>query len=66
MVHLDDLLLRRTRIGLLLTQGGAEHFEQIKAIALSEGWTDTQWAAEQARYMQIWQQYYSLPPSLKQ
>jgi len=66
VVHLDDLLLRRTRIGLLLTQGGADHFEQIKAIALNEGWTDTQWATEQARYMQIWQQYYSLPPSLKQ
>lgn len=59
--HLDDLLLRRTRLGLLLNRGGADHFPAIKAIALSEGWSEAQWAAEEARYNGIWQQYYSLP-----
>lgn len=65
VVHLDDLMLRRTRLGLLLEQGGASHFEAIKAIAFSEGWTEDKWASEQARYSAIWQQYYSLPNSLK-
>jgi glycerol-3-phosphate dehydrogenase len=59
--HLDDLLLRRTRLGLLLAQGGAAHFPVIRAIALSEGWTESQWDSEQARYREIWQQSYSLP-----
>ena len=61
VVHLDDLMLRRTRLGLLLVKGGAAHFDTIKQIALSEGWTEERWASEQARYSQIWQAYYSLP-----
>jgi glycerol-3-phosphate dehydrogenase len=65
VVHLDDLMLRRTRLGLLLEQGGAAHFETIKKMALSEGWAEDKWASEQARYSAIWQQYYSLPNSLK-
>ena len=65
VVHLDDLLLRRTRIGLLLKEGGAAHFDAIKQIALSEGWTEEQWNAEQVRYSAIWQHYYSLPAGVK-
>ena len=61
VVHLDDLMLRRTRLGLLLVKGGAAHFDTIKQMALSEGWTEERWASEQARYSQIWQAYYSLP-----
>ncbi len=61
VVHLDDLMLRRTRLGLLLVKGGAAHFDTIKQIALSEGWTEERWVSEQARYSQIWQAYYSLP-----
>lgn len=61
VVYLDDLMLRRTRLGLLLKEGGAEHFNTIKQIALSEGWTQARWASEQARYSQIWHTYYSLP-----
>ncbi|HRH90984.1 MAG TPA: glycerol-3-phosphate dehydrogenase/oxidase [Agitococcus sp.] len=61
VVHLDDLMLRRTRLGLLLVKGGATHFDTIKQIALSEGWTEERWVSEQARYSQIWQTYYSLP-----
>lgn len=59
--HLDDVLLRRTRLGLLLAEGGAAHFLTIKAIALSEGWTEVQWAVEEKRYLDIWHQFYSLP-----
>lgn len=61
VVHLDDLMLRRTRLGLLLVKGGAAHFDTIKQMALSEGWTEERWASEQARYSQIWRAYYSLP-----
>lgn len=61
VVHLDDLMLRRTRLGLLLVKGGAAHFDTIKQMALSEGWTEQRWASEQTRYSQIWHAYYSLP-----
>jgi glycerol-3-phosphate dehydrogenase len=64
VVHLDDFMLRRTRLGLLLEQGGAAHFKTIKEMALSEGWTEQQWTSEQVRYSAIWQQSYSLPSSL--
>ncbi len=62
VVHLDDLMLRRTRLGLLLAQGGKEHMPRIHDIALSEGWTEAQWQTELERYDAIWQRYYSLPP----
>ncbi len=61
VLHLDDLMLRRTRLGLLLEQGGSVHFPTIKAMALSEGWTEPQWEEEATRYMDIWHQFYSLP-----
>jgi glycerol-3-phosphate dehydrogenase len=59
--HLDDVMLRRTRLGLLLPEGGAAHFPTIKAIALSEGWSEAQWDVEATRYVDIWHQFYSLP-----
>ncbi|PTQ89419.1 glycerol-3-phosphate dehydrogenase/oxidase [Agitococcus lubricus] len=65
VVHLDDLLLRRSRLGLLLVDGGLHHIERIKAIALAEGWTESYWQSELARYQSIWQRYYSLPQGLK-
>jgi len=58
--HLDDLLLRRTRLGLLLEDGGSQHFEKIRALVQPElGWTDQTWQAELARYQQIYSQAYS-------
>ena len=59
--HLDDVMLRRTRLGLLLPEGGAAHFPTIKAIALSEGWSEAQWDVEATRYVDIWHRFYSLP-----
>lgn len=61
VVHLDDLLLRRTRLGLLLPNGGLDHFDTLRAIALDEDWSEAHWNAEVARYRDIWQRYYSLP-----
>jgi glycerol-3-phosphate dehydrogenase len=63
VVHLDDLLLRRVRLGLLLPQGGAALTGQIQAICQAElGWADGRWADEWAAYQQRWQDNYSLPP----
>jgi glycerol-3-phosphate dehydrogenase len=62
IVHLDDLLLRRTRLGNLLPQGGWEAFERIRKICQPElGWDDCRWEQEQAAYFNLWQRAYSLP-----
>jgi len=60
VAHLDDLLLRRVRLGLLLPQGGQALLEQIRSIVQPElGWDDPTWETEQRRYLQIWQGSYS-------
>jgi glycerol-3-phosphate dehydrogenase len=65
VVHLDDLLLRRLRIGMLLPEGGLPHIEQIRAIAQPElGWSDEKWAAEVERYRGIWRHHYGPPAVL--
>lgn len=62
VMHLDDLLLRRTRLGLLLKNGGEELFPEMEKICLQElGWDDIKWQNEVARYRLIWQKHYSLP-----
>lgn len=60
--HLDDLLLRRVRLGLLLPNGGRALLPQIRAICQPElGWDDARWLAEEAAYLALWQRSYSLP-----
>jgi len=62
--HLDDLLLRRTRIGLLLRGGGSAQMERIRAICQAElGWNDVRWEHEEAAYRTLWACHYSLPPA---
>lgn len=62
VVHLDDLLLRRVRIGLLQPQGGSALLPRIRAICQAElGWSDEQWDAETAAYIALWRTHYSLP-----
>jgi glycerol-3-phosphate dehydrogenase len=61
--HLEDLLLRRTRLGLLLPHGGRDYLPRIREICQPElGWDDGRWAAEEQSYLDLWQQCYSLPP----
>jgi len=63
VAQLDDLFLRRTRIGLLLPHGGAALFEDVRRICQQElGWDDTRWEAEIAAYRTLWESHYSLPP----
>jgi len=60
--HLDDLLLRRTRLGMCLANGGAELYPVLEALFKSERqWNSEQWDTEVNRYKAIWQNYYSLP-----
>lgn len=62
VIHLDDLLLRRTRLGLLLKHGAEALFSQLADIFEQElGWDKTKWQDEVARYNSIWQQSYYLP-----
>lgn len=64
VIHLDDLLLRRTRLGLILPNGAitASISDTIKQICQQElGWDEAQWQQELKRYQQLWQRYYHLP-----
>lgn len=62
VVHLDDLLLRRVRLGLLLPEGGKAVLPRIRAICQPElGWDDATWQEEEAAYLALWQRHYSLP-----
>ena len=62
VVHLDDLMLRRTRLGLLLANGAASVLEQIEPLFREElGWSTGQWASERARYSEIVRRNYSIP-----
>jgi glycerol-3-phosphate dehydrogenase len=64
VLHLDDLMLRRTHLGLLLKNGGAQLFSVLRAIFAEEkGWDSERWEQEQERYMNIWRQHYFLPQS---
>lgn len=66
VIHLDDLLLRRTRFGLLLAQGGMALLGQVRELCQSRlGWDDQRWLQEQQRYLKIYQQFYSLPSAAK-
>lgn len=62
VVHLDDLLLRRLRLGVLLPRGGLDLIDQIKTrVQASLGWSDSTWEAEVHRYQNIWEENYFLP-----
>jgi glycerol-3-phosphate dehydrogenase len=59
VVHLDDLLLRRVRLGLLLPQGGLRSMARIRAIAQPElGWSDDRWLKEVDDYTRLWNRSY--------
>jgi glycerol-3-phosphate dehydrogenase len=54
VVHLDDLLLRRTRLGHLLPKGGAMLGGKLKARLLAPlGWDDSRWNTEWKDYLAL-------------
>ncbi|WLP94558.1 glycerol-3-phosphate dehydrogenase/oxidase [Psychrobacter sp. M13] len=64
VIHLDDLLLRRTRLGLILPHGAMTPLisARLKQICQQElGWNEQKWQQEVARYNDLWQRYYHLP-----
>src|SRR5690606_26605267 len=62
VARLDDLLLRRVRLGLLLPDGGSECLPRIRAIVQPElGWSDARWEAEETAYRALVAASYSLP-----
>ena len=62
VAHLDDLLLRRVRLGLLLPEGGAELFPLVRRICQQElSWTDARWDGEQAAYVALIARSHSVP-----
>jgi len=62
VVHLDDLLLRRTRLGFQLPEGALpfleRHGDRLRAML---GWDGERWAREVARYRRIWEGAYRRP-----
>jgi glycerol-3-phosphate dehydrogenase len=62
VVHLDDLLLRRVRVGLLLPEGARAILPAIRSICQPElGWDDHRWENEESAYLSLWRMHYSLP-----
>ncbi|WP_440464527.1 glycerol-3-phosphate dehydrogenase/oxidase [Psychrobacter sp. ASPA161_6] len=64
VIHLDDLLLRRTRLGLILPHGAMTPLisARLKPICQEElGWDEQRWQQEIERYQNLWQRYYHLP-----
>jgi glycerol-3-phosphate dehydrogenase len=60
--HLDDLLLRRTRIGLLVKDGAMQHIDRVRELVQPLlAWDDARWAREVERYRGICRDFYSLP-----
>ncbi|MGB7757572.1 MAG: glycerol-3-phosphate dehydrogenase/oxidase [Salinisphaera sp.] len=62
--HLDDLMLRRTRLGLLLAEGGRAELACIEPWCRDLlGWSAGRWRDERERYEQIWQALHApMPP----
>ena len=62
VTHLDDLLLRRVRLGMLQPEGARltiePHAERLRA---ELGWSPERWQEEWQRYLQIVQDFYSVP-----
>ncbi|MBR9871128.1 MAG: glycerol-3-phosphate dehydrogenase/oxidase [Gammaproteobacteria bacterium] len=62
VVHLDDLLLRRTRLGLVLPNGAETLLPELRHRCQPLlGWSEAQWQAEVDRYLTLYRQSYSLP-----
>ncbi len=62
IVHLQDLLLRRLRIGLLVRDGGAALLPRVRTLCQSRlGWDDVRWQREERDYLTVWRSHYAPP-----
>lgn len=59
-VNLEDIMLRRTRLGLLLPGGGQGLMDQVRGkVQTAMGWDDAQWEDQQRAYLELWRRAYS-------
>jgi len=66
VVHLDDLLLRRVRLGLLMPEGARALLPDAKRICQGElGWDDARWERETDAYLRLWRSCYHVPPEAR-
>ena len=64
VVHLEDLLLRRARLGLLAERGGMGEMARIRKVTQPElGWDDATWEREEAAYRRTWETRYGSSPT---
>lgn len=62
VVHLEDLLLRRTRLGLTLPHGGLPNLDEIRALTGAElDWDNARWDQEIHAYTALWNSSYRSP-----
>lgn len=60
VVHLEDLMLRRLRLGLVCQNGGLDLIDQIRRVAQPGlGWGDDKWEQEVMAYKNLWSSRYS-------
>lgn len=61
--HLDDLLLRRTRLGILLPDGAVDCINKVRELTQAELlWDEDRWQSEILRYEKIYRRAYSPNP----
>jgi glycerol-3-phosphate dehydrogenase len=66
VVHLDDLLLRRARIGHLLPDGASALEEEMeRRIRPLLGWTEERWRTEWTRYRRLWATHHGPRPLVR-
>ncbi len=61
VVHLDDLLLRRIRLGLLIPDGGRALMDKLGGVIRPAlGWSVTRWEQERKAYLELIQSTYQI------
>ena len=62
VVHLDDLMLRRTRLGLLLENGGEVVLDDVRQLFIDVlDWSGEKWQSELVRYREIILRHHTIP-----
>ena len=60
--HLDDLLLRRTRLVNVLPERYRDLLPQVKALCSAYlSWSEAKWQQEISRYLAFWYSSYHVP-----
>ncbi len=59
VVHLEDLMIRRLRLGILLPEGGRAFLPEIRKMCLAAGWSEDHYAEEEERYLKMVSEFYA-------